>query len=503
MPSPSASDRAPPASNLGPLIGVVDVGSNSVRLVVFCGPPRAPTPVFNEKVLCGLGRKLTRTGRLDEQGMALAMLTLRRFASLARRMGVGALQVVATAAIREAENGPAFVAELEQTCGVAISILSGEEEARYSALGVISGMPEADGLIGDLGGGSLELVRVERGAVLESVTLPLGPFRLASIAGDRLKEHVDGLFKGVPWLGRTRGKPYFLVGGAWRAIARIHMAKTAYSLRIIHNYRMPGREAEDVARLLSRQSRDSLVRLEAVPRRRLDTLPLAALVMRRLIKAGQPSELVFSALGLREGLHFATLSEAERREDPLIAACRDMAARESRFAEHGDELAEFSASLFAGESATEKRLRLAACLLSDVGWRINPDYRGEQAFRRVLRAPFVGIDHPGRAFVALTVFARYQGDIAGDATLPGRQLIDDQTARRALTLGLGLRLAHTLSGGTPGLLQDFRLRLQERTLCLDVPASAEALLGEVAERRLEALAASRGLAHEIRINRRR
>lgn len=484
---------------LGPLIGVIDIGSNSVRLVVFSGPPRSPTPVFNEKVLCGLGRKLAKTGRLDDQGMALALLTMQRFVALAMRMDVKELQVVATAAAREASNGSAFIAEIERQCHVKVRILNGTDEARFSALGVISGTPEAEGIVGDIGGGSLELVQVSKGRIGESVTLPLGPFRLAGVEQKDLRYHVDSLFQSILWLKNGRRQTLYLVGGAWRGIARVHMAQTNYSLRIIHAYRMATHEAEDLTRLLSRQSKESMSRLEGVPRRRLDTLPMAAFVLRRLIKRLEPKELIFSALGLREGLHYATLSEATRAEDPLIAACRDMATRESRFAEHGDELANFIAPLFFSESMEEARLRLAAALLSDVAWRVNPDYRGEQAFRRVLRAPFVGIEHPERALVALAVYARYQGNLGGDTTLPGRALVGDLEARRALILGLGLRLAHALSGGTPGLLHEVKLKLEDEALLLEVPANAETLLGEVIGRRLEDLAKARGMASKIKV----
>lgn len=492
-------------SGLGPLIGVVDIGSNSVRLVVFCGPPRAPTPVFNEKVLCGLGRRLVKTNRLDEQGMELTLLTMRRFAGLAERMGVRDLQVVATAAAREAENGPAFIAEIERQCGVKVRILSGAEEARYSALGVLSGMPEAEGVIGDIGGGSLELVRIENSKIVDTVTLPLGPFRISAIAPDDLKKHVDGIFDGVPWLKAVRGRSLYLVGGAWRSIARIHMAQTNYPLRIIHAYRMTPREGDELTRLLSRQSRESLLRVEGLSRRRSENLPSAAFVLRRLIKRLEPRDMIFSALGLREGLHYASLSDAERAADPLIAACRDMAAREGRFAPHGDELAAFLQPLFVGETPEEARLRLAAAHLSDVAWRVNPDYRGEQAFRRVLRAPFVGIDHPGRAFIALSVFARYTGEPGNEQTLTGLELVDPAAARRAYSLGLGLRLAMTFSAGTPEVVRELKLKVSERTLTLtlEVPAQVEPLVGEVTARRLDDLAKSLGLAADLRVARKK
>ena len=478
---------------------VVDIGSNSVRLVVFDGPFRAPAPKFNEKVLCGLGRRLTQTGRLDEDGVRLATATLRRFVALARRMGVEDLQVVATAAVRDADNGADFVAEIERQCQVPVRVLAGAEEARYSALGVVSGIPDADGVMGDLGGGSLELVALDQGRLGQGLTLPLGPFRLAGLGEDAARGQIDRAFAAVPWLDAVRGRSLYLVGGAWRAIARIHMAQTNYPLRIIHHYRLSLGEADEIARLLSRQSRESLLRLEGVPRRRHDTLPLAALTLRRLLKRVAPREVVFSAHGLREGMGYAALSEAVQAEDPLLAAARDMAAYEGRFGEHGTELFEFTAPLFGGEGAAQARLRQAACLLADTAWRVNPDYRGEQAFRRILRAPFAGIDHPGRAFIALAVYARYEGGCNEQTVAQVRGLAREEELARAVRLGLALRLASTLSGGAAGVLGEITLVPEGGSLLLEAAPSAVDLMGETVVRHHEALARNLGLNSDFRV----
>lgn len=470
------------------LFGVIDIGSNSVRMVIFGGPDRAPTPVFSEKVLCGLGRDLAKTRRLNEAGVKLALLTLRRFAALCGRMKVTRITAVATAAVREAENGKAFVAEVEQVCHFSIRILSGIEEARYAGLGVLSGMPMFDGIIGDLGGGSLELIDSAQGQIRQASTLPLGPFHLSDLPEKELKSRVDDAFGAVPWLAQCTGKSLVLVGGAWRAVARIHMVQTNYPLRTVHHYCLKPNEAEQIAKLISLQSRKSLLQTVGLARRRVETLPLGAFVLRRLIKYCRPSEVVFSALGLREGLHFAELSAAVQGLDPLIEVCRDMSMRESRFPEHGEELAKFVKALFPSETPEQARLRLAASLLSDVAWRVNPDYRGEQAFRRVLRAPYVGIDHQGRAFMAAAVYARYEGDGADGVVTDAHRLIERSSLKRAVLLGLSLRLAHSLSGGAPGALQEFRLVLDQNILLLKVSPSGIPLLGEVIPRRLEAIA---------------
>lgn len=477
---------------------VIDIGSNSVRLVVYAGAGRAPTPLFNEKSMCGLGRGLSETGRLSEDGMRAARDALRRFAAVVGMMGVRDLQVVATAACRDAENGPDFVASIEGETGFKIRILDGEEEAHYSSLGVLAGQPDADGIVGDIGGGSLELIDLTPSGPGTKISLPLGPFRLPTASYAATKAHIDDALKAVPWIERARGRSLIAVGGAWRAIAKLHMAQSGYPLRIIHHYRLPAAEASEFTRLLGKQSRESLQRLGELPRRRLDVLGPTALVLRRLIKIAQPSELVFSAYGLREGLEYARLSPKERAADPLVAFCRAAARREGRFKEHGRELEDFTAPLFAGEDDAQHRLRIAAALLSDVAWRTHPDHRGEQAFNRILHAPFGGIDHAGRIFIALAVFARYAGSIEDPVTQPLLALLPPEVAQRALHVGLALRLAHTISAATPGILPRLHLVTDGPSLTLDIPQAQAGLVGETVVRRHDALARALGRVPIIR-----
>lgn len=475
-------------------LGVIDIGSNSVRLVVFAGPLRSPTSLFNEKSMCGLGRGLVETGRLNEEGVIQAKAALARFAAVAKLMGVNDLDVVATAAVRDAENGRAFVADVERDCGFKIRILSGEQEAELSALGVLSGEPHADGLIGDIGGGSLELIEMNRGRPGGKVTLPLGPFRLQPLVRyEAIRARVNEQLAAVPWLERGRGRSLIVVGGAWRAIARIHMVHSGYPLKVIHLYRVPYAEAVDFTRVLARASREQLARMAGVPRRRADILPLTALVLRRLLKSVEPRDMVFSAYGLREGMQFARLSAEERSEDPLMAFCRDVAGREGRFPEHGAEIERFVAPLFISENAPERRLRIAAAYLSDVAWRAHPDHRGEQAFLRILHAGFAGVTHDERVFLAYAVFARYAGFTDDPLLAEFRRLLTPDAEMRALMIGLALRLAQTLSAGTPGVLAQLKLVPANGRLTLVLPVEWRALNGETIQRRLDVLARAFGL----------
>ncbi len=489
------------ASAASPLpLGVIDIGSNSVRLVVFGEPLRMPTGMFNEKVLCGLGRGLGQTGALDADGAKQALAAIRRFVVLARRMDVRVLQIVATAAVRDASNGTEFVTQIERDTGESVRVLTGQEEATYSAYGVLSGIPDACGVMGDLGGGSLELVALDGHKLGDSVTLPLGPLRIANLDSYPLvKAYIDEKIAEVGWLKKWKGKSLYAVGGSWRAIARVHMAQMHSPLHIIHQYTLGRTEATDFTRLLAKQSRESLARVDGVPRKRQDSLPLAALVMRRLLKVLEPKDVVFSANGLREGLAYALLDERQRSEDPLLATCRHMAERENRFGEHGAELDRFIAPLFERDTLERQRIRYAAAILADTAWRVHPDYRGEQSLGVILHAPFGAVTQSERALLALTVFTRYVGTASDPVAAPAWQLLTVEEIDYAQRVGLALRLAQTLSGGVPGVLADCRLRPNGNGIVLELPAQHGALDGEAVQRRVEALGKAFNRAAELRV----
>ncbi|MBV9523955.1 MAG: Ppx/GppA family phosphatase [Alphaproteobacteria bacterium] len=470
-------------------LAVIDIGSNSLRLVVYDEAARAPLPLLNEKALCALGRGLGRTGRLNPDGIASALANLGRFVALAAAVGAGRLDVIATAAVRDAADGAAFVAEVTRRCGIPVRVLDGAAEGRLSALGVLAGIPAADGLVGDLGGGSVELVPVDRGQVGEGATLPLGPLRLAEFSEDqrRLREVVDGHIASVPWLRRCRGRSLYLVGGAWRALARIHMEQMQYPLHIIQAYTIARSDAQHIFRFIGKLSRKSLEKMSSVSRRRGESVPVAAFVLSRLVEWIQPERLVFSAYGLREGLVFDLLPDAKRQEDPLIAGCRAMAQANQRFGMTGDELFDWMAPLFPEESAAQRRLRLAIALLSDMAWGGHPDYRAEEAFSRALHLPVAGIDHGERVFVATALHARYGG--AGDAEIKAatRRLIGEADHAAARAIGLALRLGYTFTGGAPKVLARTRFALSQRELALTVPEGDPLWSGETVVRRLDAL----------------
>jgi exopolyphosphatase/guanosine-5'-triphosphate,3'-diphosphate pyrophosphatase len=488
----------PPAD--APRCAVVDLGSNSVRLVVFEGQCRNPVAIFNEKAVLRLGRGLQSTGRLNEEGMGQAITVLHRYHAVARAMGAEQFEILATAAVRDARNGPDFVAGLQARLpGVPIHVLSGIAEAEYSAMGVLCGIPTADGILADIGGGSLELVRLDQGTRGVSETLSLGAIRLADRAGGdpiRARAIAETDLAAVPWLAGGVGRDLYLVGGAWRALARIHMAQTGYPLQMVHHYTISREEARDLTGVIAGAGRRALERLPGLSRRRIDDLPYAAVVLRRVLRATGVRRVVFSASGLREGWFMQRMSEAIRKQDPLLAAGEELAARLGRDPNLPPALLTWTDPLFPDELGEPRRLREAACWMSDIGSHDHPEFRAEQAFLRVLRQPGIGLDHHARAFLALVIAMRYEVESDAGFLRPARLLLDVASTHRAEVLGVALRLAYTLSAGTPDLLAGTALRLSDHRLVLRLEEDSGVFAGESVLRRLDRLAQTLGLEAE-------
>jgi exopolyphosphatase / guanosine-5'-triphosphate,3'-diphosphate pyrophosphatase len=456
-------------------VAVIDIGSNSVRLVVYESMTRSLVSIFNEKTLCGLGREVQTTGLLAPDAVAKALTSLRRFRALIRVMKVGRVYAIATAACRDASNGPDFIARAERICGVPIEILSGPREAKLSALGVVSGIHNPDGIVGDLGGGSLELIDVRGNRARRGVTLPLGSLALLDASHKSLKRAerlVKADLSGTAQLKAARGRTFYAVGGTWRALARIHIIQSGYPLGVMHGYSIPAADALDFVRRLRRLvSANMLANIEIVADARRPLLAYAALVLEYIIRVGKPKTIVFSTFGVREGLLYEMLPPAERASDGLIGAAQTLNELLSRSARHAEELMGWTDRLVRvvrlRETAEDRRLRHAACLLSDIGWRVHPDHRGEETLNLITNGNFGSISHQGRAFVALSVFYRYAG-LREENEPPARirELVTPAMDERARLLGAAFRVAHLISAARPGVLPSIHFRSRGRKLML-------------------------------------
>lgn len=493
-------------------LGVIDIGSNSVRLVVYEGAVRAPTPIFNEKVLCGLGRAIATTGRLGAESIERTLAALVRFRSIARILAVKNVRAIATAAVRDAADGPEFIGRAEKACGTKVEVLSGETEARLVAQGIMMGFIDADGIAGDLGGGSLELIELSRDKLQKAATLPVGGLWLIDASGakiDKAQPLVDEAMDEVPWLADGKDRPFYAVGGSWRALAHLHMEQTDYPLRVTHGYTIPTEEAIAFCEVVRKAKKlSSLSGIEGLARARREVLPYGALVLERLLKTVAPSKVVFSIFGIREGLLFSLLPAYERRKDPLLSFCAEYAALRSRSAEHAWELCSWTDALFMPpgprETPEERRLRHAACLISDIGWRSHPDYRGEQSLNLLAHAALAGIDHPGRIFLALSIYYRHAG--AGqshgeDLSERLKTIVSKKVQKRARIVGAAVRVAHMLSIGVAGVIDETPVSYEGDKLVLSIPKVYAGLDGERLRRRFTALAELMEREPEIRVGR--
>jgi exopolyphosphatase/guanosine-5'-triphosphate,3'-diphosphate pyrophosphatase len=469
-------------------IGVIDIGSNSVRLVVFDGMARSPAYFYNEKVLAGLGGGLRQTGKLSKKGWGKAMDALRRFAALADRMNLSGIIAVATAAVRDAKDGGAFVDAVEREAGLQVHVASGSEEARLAAKGVLLGWPDADGVVSDMGGASMELARVGDGEIGETETSDLGPLQLAGLADRSARE--KAIRKGIKALRKAVRGPVsrlFLVGGSWRAIARLDMERTGYPLPVLHGYEPPVSQIVETAKWIGTQPVEEMIRLTGISPERMSLVPYAAEVLGELVERLDPERIAISAYGLREGLLYRQMPEEMRRRDPLIEACRHMEKSMARCPGFGAALYDWILPLYVGMPDAEKRLVRAACLLHDVHWRGHPDFRAELCFESVTRANMSGIDHPSRVFLGLALMNRYKN---ADGATAGRYaaLIPPARADEAVILGRAMRLGAMLSGASTGVLEHTSLERGNGRLRLVLRGPARAFMGEAVEKRLQALA---------------
>lgn len=467
------------AGHLDPT-GIIDIGSNSVRFVTYAGNARVPAPLFNEKVTPGLGRGIERDGRMDSASINRALGSLARFRVLSRDMGLARLHIVATAAVRDASNGGEFLGAVREI-GLDPKVLSGEEEAELSALGVISGIPEADGIVADLGGGSLELADVRGGTVGECLSLPLGVLRIAE-AGKRkaLAKSIAGAIEGRD-LGGGRG--LYLVGGSFRAIARLDLSLTRHPLPIIHQHDLAAERIAALGEEVAASSSEALRERGHLSSNRAEAMPAAMAMLDALNAVFAPARVTVSANGLREGILFSALSADERAEDPLIAAALEVGQRIGRFGDHGATIDRWIAPLFAGEGRALRRLRLTACLIGDFAWTAHPDFRAERAVDLAIHGNWVGIDARGRALLGRAVATAFS---SGNG-LPGGivELLAPGDEERAVAWGRAIRLAQRLSGGTEPILLRSSLALgEDGAIVLTLPPGQAILAGEAVERRL-------------------
>jgi exopolyphosphatase / guanosine-5'-triphosphate,3'-diphosphate pyrophosphatase len=475
-------------------VGVIDIGSNSVRLVVFDGAARSPAYFYNEKIMCALGAGLGETGQLSPQGRARALAAIKRFQMLAAGMGIPPLTAVATAAVREATDGRDFCNDVERETGLRIWVIDGEEEARLSAQGVLLGWPGSYGLVCDIGGSSMELAEISQGRVGRRVSSRLGPLVLCDIKGGKAgrRAHIKSVMQDLgEKMGPQRDR-LFLVGGSWRAIARIDMHRRGYPLHVLHEYRMTARSVSQTVKYIEKSDPELLRNECGVSSARMALVPIAAEVLKRLISTFRPKDIALSSYGIREGMLYEQMPQRLRDRDPLIEACRFAEAKDARLPGFGKTLHNFIMPLFQSAPADKKRLIKAACLLHDVSWRAHPDYRAEVCFDNATRANLGGLKHSERVFLGVALLHRYRNRREGTRFEDLYNLIDENKQLQAEILGKAMRFGAMLWMQPDAQMGKLRWYPKKKRLELTLTPEAVPLFGEVAEARFLSLAAALG-----------
>lgn len=485
--------------------GVIDIGSNSIRLVVYDDLSRAPFPRFNEKSMVALGAGLDANERFTDETIARALHAISRLSAIAKAMKVERIDVLATEATRRAKNGDVLMDAIRSKTGLETRLLSGEEEAFYSAHGVISGFFQPHGMMGDIGGGSLEVAEVIGDTLGDRMTsMPLGALPVTRKMEEGYgvaKKWIDGILaESLPPL--LTNPIFFAVGGGWRALARIHIAMNNCPVSVVHGYELPAEELRTLARSIAKMSPEQVAALPDVPSRRIGTLPASALVMSRVLRKLAPDRVAFSTYGLREGWLYKQLDEQERYRDPLVEGAQAIGLPAARVAAFSAALGRWTEELFPGETPTEKRLRLAVCALTDIAWREHEKIRAIDSFQRLLQFPFIGLSHPERAFISVAILARYGGKVDDTVKSVTSELLTVSELRRAEILGRTLLLGHRFSASVPEILQQARIRIDADAVRLEILDDSSIPDSDAVQSRLKQLAKATGLdgAEIVKVN---
>lgn len=480
-----------PGLNVKKYFAIIDIGSNSVRLVTYSGVKRVPEVVFNEKVQCALGAEVGSTGRLSDEAMALTLSTLKRFCVLCKHAGIDTIYPVATAAMRDAENGAAFAQTIEEETGLKINIIDGAEEGRLSALGVISAEGKAYGMMGDLGGGSLELTLIDGRKAGETISLPIGPLRLKAEYGDdyrAMKKYLRKTFADLELVDKLKHHNFYMVGGAWRNIMQMMIMERSLPLPILQGFRTNAKNMDAYAKRIVNSRPSDLPFGHIISGRRQDIIPIAALILRELLRAFDIEDCKACAYGLREGLVYDMLPDAVKSKDPFLATCKELARERSRFAEHSRLLFDWTSTIFIGgrydRANWEERLHLAICYLSDIAWRGHTDFRAIKAVEQILHGNFISLSHEERAYVAIALNEAYGAAINASPIREVLHILPMKHILKARILGAGLRLAHRLSGGTAQILYESAVEVSKKEVRLKIAAGQGALANRVVHKRL-------------------
>ena len=472
-------------------IGLIDIGSNSIRLVIYRAGGRLPHPQFNERDVCRLGEGLAETGTLNQDRMDQALTTLRRFAQIIAASALDQVKVFATEAVRKADNAKPFIDAAEAILQAPIQILSGAEEAQFAGKGVLSGFVDVDGVVGDLGGGSLELIHVKNMVAVKSQPK-------ASLACGHLiplsKQDLEDMIHNLDWVDAVKGKTFYAVGGTWRAIATAYTAASKRRIDVVHGLTLSQAELTAMINDIEQANGE----ITGIPPARRSSMKQAVAVMRAILSIFDPKAVVFSSYGAREGLLYDELSNDIRRIDPLMAGVAEFATMTERYAGLGAALAQKMLPFLDAYKIKPQRLSEAVCYLADMSWLDHPDYRASLAIEKMLGLSVVGIDHKERAWMAAVLSVRYSGSFPSRSLFRGMLKRKDRESARFV--GLVMRMLMTASGGIPEVLEQIEVVVTKKSLTITFPKDLFGAKHGLIKRRIKAIESSRKAKKSITID---
>ena len=480
---------------------IIDLGSNSIRMLIYDNLLNSQIPVFNEKAICELGKNLDKTGKLDPKGSDFALSVLQRFKRILSNLKVKKFKIIGTAAIREATDSKLFVAKVEKILKKKVEVLTGIEEAENSALGVIIGFQRVNGVVVDLGGGSLEIARVEKNIIYEKISLPLGVLRLFNQPKrnkDKINSIISFYLNKIEWLRKGKTKNLYLCGGTWRTLLNAHIFKTNYPLSILHQYKLPAIEALKFSNRLSSVKLIKSEKLVGVTKSRTNYIPIGSYILSSLIKICDPSNILCSVSGVREGSLINKAYLNILKKDSLNRSVHFIALKKGDFGENYIKLYNFLKKIFPNKDENFPiRLLLPACSLSNFDWGLGTYQRAELVFHEVINSPILKLSHNDRIKLGLVSFWRhcstkYYPD------LEFLKLLSNSEITACRRIGAALRFASSISVISSIFYEKIKIYVaNEKTLILKVPKKYSQVISNQVQKRLKSLAEEMNLKQEI------
>ena len=469
-------------------IGIIDIGSNSIRLVVFDGPKRSPLYLYNEKVFFRLGMQSFGKKAFDTGTLKAVSRIINRYVAICRNMEINKIIMFGTSALREASNSNVLVEVIRKKTNIGVDVISGEKEAFYAAQGILLGFPNAKGIICDLGGNSVEFANISKGVVAECNSVLLGPLAINKLENkiENIDRYIRKQLLGAVNANTTKDKPFFLIGGSWRAIAKIHMQRTKYPLKIIQGYKVKSKKIKKTLEFIRDSSFITKYDEINISADRLELLPLSARLLEIIIDELQIKTLTFSSFGVREGFLYHNLSEAEKKKDPLIEAAKFFEKKETRFPNMSKHTFKWISPLYEHLPRKTKRVILAATKLHDIAWIAHPDYKMEMCLELVTRSNISGLSHKERVFLAMILLFRHKAKPEKVFNSKLFKIVSKKKRKIALVIGKGLRLASTFFG-EKSLFDKIDFRLKAHEVELRFQSKIDFINGEVVERRIQEL----------------